>query len=60
MAGRRTKMPDERQAFLAELLEIITDYPGIELVSIEPVLEQSQDERPNTREILSGEDVPVA
>ena len=53
-------MPDERQAFLTELLAIIMDYPGIEVVSIEPVLEQSQDERPNTREILSGEDVPVA
>ena len=51
-------MPDERQAFLTELLAIIMDYPGIEVVSIEPVLEQSQE--PNTREILSGEDVPVS
>jgi hypothetical protein len=51
---------DERQAFLAQLLEIITDHPGIEVVSIEPVLEASQDERPNTREISSGWDVPVA
>ena len=52
-------MPDERQAFLAQLLEIIMDHPGIEVVSIEPVPEQSQDERPNTREILNGEEVTV-
>ena len=57
MPGRRSKMPDERQAFLTQLLEIIVDYPGIEVVSIEPVLEQSQE--PNTREISSGEEVTV-
>lgn len=55
---KETRMaPDERQAFLAELLEILMNYPGIEVVSIEPVPEASQ---LNARAISSGEDVTVA
>jgi hypothetical protein len=55
---KATRMDDdERQAFLAQLLDIITHHPGIEVVSIERVPEASQ---PNAREISNGEEVPVS